>query len=277
MMCNRLRYGVIGMLWLCLLDPLTAAADTQSFHCLIEPGIVIDLGAEVQGVINEVLVNRSDSVTQGQTLVVLNSTVERANLDQALDRVQMDSELNARSADLDLARQVLDRQEDLLQQNLTPQQNVDEARSRFRVAVAAVKHARDNAVLAKHELLRTDAIYQQRFLTSPINGVVIRRYVEPGELVTDSPVLTIAQLDILRVEAVLPASELGRFKVGQEATVIPETDPEKAVRAIVKAIDPMLDAASGTYGIELSIDNADGSIYAGQECELRLDSSAFAG
>ena len=277
MMCKRLQHAAIGLLWLSLVDPSIAAGDEQSFDCLIEPRVVINLGAEVQGVINEVLVNRSDPVTRGQTLVVLKSTVERANLDQALDRVQMDSELNARTADLDLARQVLDRQEDLLQQNLTPQQSVDEARSRFRVAAAAVKHARDNAVLAKHELLRTDAIYQQRFLTSPIDGVVIRRHAEPGELVTDSPVLTIAQLDILRVEAVLPASELGRFKVGQEATVIPETDPEKAVRAIVKAIDTMLDAASGTYGIELTLDNADGSIYAGQECELRFDLPALAG
>ncbi len=277
MTCIHLQFGAIGLLWLCLVDPSIAAPGAQSFNCLIEPHVVIDLGAEVQGVINEVLVDRSDPVTRGQTLVVLKSSVERANLDQALDRVQMDSELNARTADLDLARQVLDRQEGLLQQDLTPQQNVDEARSRFRVAVAAVKHARDNAVLAKHELLRTDAIYQQRFITSPIDGVVIRRHGEPGELVTDGPVLTIAQLDILRVEAVLPASELGRFKVGQEATVLPETDREKAVKAIVKAIDPILDAASGTFGIELTLDNADGSIYAGQECELRFDLPALAG
>ena len=239
--------------------------------------VSINLGVEVQGVIDSVLVGRGQAVAKGQTVALMRSTVERANLDQALARVQMDSELNARNADLELARQVLDRRESLLAQQLIPQQEVDEARSRYRVAKAARSHARDNSTISKHELLRAEALYRQRIITSPIDGVVIRQHAKRGELVTDTPVLTLATLDVLRVEAILPADQLHRYAIGGQALVIPETDAENPVSATIMAIDPMLDAASGTFGIELSLKNAALSIVAGQQCQVRFDTAALSG
>ncbi len=200
----------------------------------------------------------------------MRATVERANLEQALDRVSMDSEIAAREADLEFNRQVLERQKSLLAQNLAPQQSVDEARARYRVAEAALRRARENAVLERHELLRSEALFRQRFVVSPIDGVVTRRDAEPGELVIDAPLITVADLDTLRVEVVLPATELNRFALGDRAVVHPETAPRSGVEAIVTAIDPMLDAASGTFGVRLTLDNAAGAVIAGQECRVRF-------
>ena len=253
------------------------AHSSGEFDCLIVPSALVELGVEVQGVIETIHVDHGERVERGQTLATMRAAVERANLEQALDRVTMDSEIEAREADLEFTRQVLERQRSLHAQQLAPQQNVDEAWARHRVAEAALRRARDNAVLDRHELLRHEALFRQRFVVSPIDGVVVRRHAEPGELVIDTPVLSVADLDTLRVDVVLPASELNRFDVGDRAVVRPETAPESDVEAVVTAVDPMLDAASGTFGVRLTLDNGDGTVVAGQECRVRFVAVTAAG
>ena len=81
--------------------------------------------------------------------------------------------------------------------------------------------------------------------------------------------MTIAQLDPLRVEVVLPLSEFGKFAVGDTAVVQPELGGP-SVQATVDVVDSLLDAGSGTFGIRLLLDNSGGNLVAGQKCEITI-------
>jgi len=247
-----------------------SSANDERFDCLIEPIRVFDLGAEVQGVIDRIEVDTGDLISQGQTLVVLKAALQRAKMNQAISRLKMNSEINAREADVKLARQVLSRLEKLHSQELVSEQEIEEAQTRLHLSQAALNNARDNRVMLQHDLLRYETELNQRIIKSPVAGVVQRRHADPGELVTDSPVVTIAQIDLLKVTVVLPAANVGRFNVGARAMVFPELSGEQPTSAMVQSIDPVLDAGSGTFGITLVLNNEGASIVAGQECTVQF-------
>ena len=95
--------------------------------------------------------------------------------------------------------------EKLVGKQMVPQQQRDEAHAQLRVAEMALKQALDNKTLYEHEFARARQIVEQRVIRSPISGVVVEQRAYPGEFVYENPVVTIAQLDPLRIEAILPA------------------------------------------------------------------------
>lgn len=248
------------------------ATETDRYECLIEPMIISSVGSPVQGAIDKLLVDRSDFVTQGQPIAQLVSTIEQANLVQAQARASMQSEIAAREADVQLAKLNLARLQELFKQQLIPAQQRDEALAQRLVAGAALVQALENRQLLQLELLRAQELVAQRTLVSPINGVVVEHNAFPGEFVYDNPVMKIAQLDPLRVEVVLPARLFGTYKPGDMATVYSEIGSAEPLLAKIDIVDRLLDTRSGTFGIRLTLPNADFSIPGGQKCQLQFQS-----
>ena len=256
----------VGLCWL----PLQQASAEEGYGCLIEPMVVASVGSQVQGVVEELLVDRSDLITRGQPLVLLAADIESTNLEQARARADMASEISAREADLRLAEHQMRRMRELHAQNMAPAAERDEAVAQYEVARATLSQARDNRTLQQLELQRAQQTLAQRTLRSPIDGVVVEQQVAAGEFVYDNPVMTIAQLDPLRVEVVLPASRFGEFEPGDVATVEPEMKPAEPLQAIVDVVDRQLDPRSGTFGIRLLLANPDLLITSGQQCKLQF-------
>lgn len=250
--------------------PASALPDTH--ECLIEPMVVLELGSETQGLIDVLEVDRGERISAGDVVARLKSTVERRRVDQARKRAGMRGEITARQADLELASIVLKRSRGLHAKSLISSQELDEARAQHRVAQAALEQAEDNAGQLEMELLRAEALLEQRIIRSPVDGVVVEHSSFAGEFVQDNPIMTIAQLDPLRVEVVLPLSDFGRYQPGDTARVRPELGGDE-VTAVVDVVDPLLDAGSGTFGIRLLLDNADGRLVAGQKCTISIDPS----
>ena len=261
-------------LWLAVLllsfGILAHADPPEQFDCLVEPMVVAQVGSPVQGVIETLLVDRSDFVQAGEPIANLESGVERASLNQARMRSQMKSEIQAREADLQLARTNMKRMDDLHARKMVPAQERDEARAEMQVAQAALKQARENYKLVQHELDRAEELLAQRTIRSPVNGVVVEQRAFPGEFVYENPVMTIAQLDPLRVEVILPARYFGQFSADDVALVYPEIGEQRPLIAEVDVIDRMLDNRSGTFGIRLALPNPDLAIPGGQKCRLEF-------
>lgn len=250
-----------------------ASASLNTHECLMEPMVVLELGSETQGLIDVLEVDRGERVSAGDVVARLKSTVERRRVEQARKRARMRGEITAREADLELASIVLKRSRGLHGKSLISSQELDEARAQYRVAQAALEQAEDNAEQLEMELLRAEALLEQRIIRSPVDGVVVEHSSFAGEFVQDNPIMTIAQLDPLRVEVVLPLSEFGRYRQGDTARVQPELGGPEVV-AVVDVVDPLLDASSGTFGIRLLLDNADGRLIAGQKCTVSIDPSS---
>ena len=256
---------------LAALLPLTPSLAEESYDCLIEPMVVIQLGSPVQGIVSELEVDRSDSVSAGQPVASLKSTVERASVDQAEARARMAGEIAARRADLDLARHHSQRMKTLHARKMVSSHQRDEVTAQLHVAEAALKQAEDNYLLMQHDLTRSKAMLEQRTIRSPIDGVVVERHTFPGEFVYDNPIMTIAQLDPLRIEVVLPAEQFGQYRPGDKAVVYPELTPDEPVEVTVDVVDRLLDTFSGTFGVRLVLNNPNLTIAGGQKCRLVIN------
>ncbi len=266
------RASVIASLLLVFAFHSTARASEtmaeDAMDCLIEPWVVSDVGSPVQGVISKLLVDRGERVTRGQPLAQLESSVESAEVSLAQISAETESELAVREADLTLAKLELDRLEDLYRQKIISAQQRDEATARFRIARATLKQAQENRKIQQLELRRSERLYARRILTSPVDGVVVAQLAFAGEFVYDNPVMTVAALDPLRVEVMLPARLFGTIAVGDQAQLYPELGGDSALVASVDVVDAMLDSRSGTFGVRLKVPNSDYRIPAGQRCRI---------
>ncbi len=275
---TSLLHSCILTAFVFVLSPLSAGANTTpsensldpGHDCLIEPFLITDVGSPTQGIVSRLLLDRGALVKRGQAIVELEASMERAAAKQAAARTEMLGEVLTRHADLELAKQDSKRFSDLHARGLAPEQQRDEAVAREKVANAALTQALDNQTLAMLELNRTQIALEQRTIKSPVDGVVINPLVFPGELVYDNPIMTVAQLDPLRVEVVLPARLFGTIKAGNAGHITPEIENDLPLAAIVDVVDPLLDSRSGSFGVRLLLPNADMSVPAGQKCRVRF-------
>jgi len=250
---------------------LPRQAPDDAFDCLIEPTSLIELGSSTQGVVARLLVERGESVTRGQALVELESGVEAALLEQAEARAEMQSEVDAREAEFAFAKLEFSRFDEMHTRALVPEQRRDEVSAQRRIAAAALVQAIENRRLLQLDVKRMRRELERRTLRSPVDGIVVEHLVSIGESVRDDAVTRIAQLDPLKVEAVLPGRLFGTLEQGRGARVYPEFDNGAPLVTTVDVVDPMLDARSGTFGVGLTLANPDLAIAGGQRCRIVFD------
>lgn len=254
-----------------------ALAAGAPFDCLIEPSQVVEVRTPVEGLIDKVHVQRGDTVRRGQPLVELVSSVERSTAESARYRAQMEGQIAAARNRVDYATKKLARANDLAQQNYTSAQVRDEADAERRVAEAELQAATENRELARIEHRRALDALALRSVSSPFNGVVLDRMLNPGDIADAGsgrkPVLRIAQIDPLRVDIVLPAALIGRVKLGQKATVVP-MGLAGSYSASVKMIDKVIDAASGTFVARLELPNPALNLPGGMRCQAEIEGLA---
>ena len=121
---------------------------------------------------------------------------------------------------------------------------------------------------------RAETALDRRRICSPIDVVVVARLRNPGEYIEDQPLLRIVKLDPLHVEAILPMRLFGKIRPGMLASVTPEHDEIANLTATVELVDPMGDAASGTFGVRLKLPNPDRTIPAGLKCSVEIKSAS---
>ncbi|MGB5717330.1 MAG: efflux RND transporter periplasmic adaptor subunit, partial [Gammaproteobacteria bacterium] len=80
----------------------------------------------------------------------------------------------------------------------------------------------------------------------------------------------LAQINPLRVEVVLPVSQFGKIQKGQGALVYPEAGIGGEYESTVSIVDQVLDAASGTFRVRLSLPNPDYALTSGLRCSIEF-------
>ena len=247
--------------------------DGTEYDCLIEARQALDIRSPVEGVIDKVLVQRGVSVRKGQTLALLSSGPERAALDLARSRATNEGEIKAAQARVDITKKKWERAEELVKKNFVSENARDEAEADYRLAVEQLRVAQENRRLAELEVRRSEEVVAQREIRSPVPGIVVDVLVRPGELTSSNqkdPIVKLMQVDPLNVELILPTKHFGKIKAGQRAWVMPEAPVGGKYSARVEVVDPVFDAASGTFGVRLTLPNPDRKIPAGLKCRARF-------
>ena len=263
---NRRWCLIVGLLVSSVLS-----ADTLSpFDCLIKPEMYIELSSSVDGVLESVLVNKIDTVVKGQDLAKLESSVEAATVELARQKAEMEADIRSKSIHLAFTRRKQGRMKKLYQKKVVSYGEKDEADTEMALAKMALNKAKSDQKIAQLELRRALAQLEKRTVRSPISGVVLEQIVMPGELVNDRTILRLAQIDPLRVEVIAPTELFGVIKTGMHAEIIPEVPANTVYQATVSVVDTIIDAASGSFLICLSLPNPDRQVVSGLKCKVRF-------
>ncbi len=255
---------------LCQGIPWAWSADAPELDCLIEPYIIVQVGAPVQGIVEKMPVDRGDLVKEGQVLAELESSMERDAVVVARVRAEMEAAIKSNQVRIDFGERRLKRTEDIFKEGGIAEKDVDEAATSKILAELGLLEAKENRRLAEEEMKRATDALALRAVRSPITGVVMQRFLSPGELVKEAPILKLAQIDPLYVEVIAPVAMLGKIRVGMQADVMPEAPVGGVQVARVKVVDPVVDAASGTFGVRLELPNPGYRLPAGLKCKIRF-------
>ncbi len=255
-----------------LLCSLPAASNDRppGFDCVIKPSQTVDLGSPVPGQLDTVFVDRSDAVTAGQVVASLDARLERANLAIARFKAVSDTELSLRKAAFAIDHRAEKRLSSLAASNVASAHDLDRAVRDARLSNWRMKIAQDDLHLQVLEQMRAETALDRRRIRSPIDGVVVARLRNPGEYIEDQPLLRIVKLDPLHVEAILPMRLFGKIRPGMQASITPEYEEISNLKATVALVDPMGDAASGTFGVRLTLPNRERTIPAGLKCRVEI-------
>lgn len=240
---------------------------------MIEARQAIEVRSPVEAVIEQVHVKRGDTVRKGQLLVTLASGPERAMLELAQSRAQMQGELKSAEARLDIARKKAERSAELFKQNFISANARDESQAELQLATEELRRVREVQKLNELEARRATEVLSMRSIRSPLAGVVVEVMLKPGEfgaITFKDPIMKLAEIDPLHVEVVLPVSQYGQVKAGQKASVMPEAPVGGSYETTVALVDKVIDAASGTFGVRLELRNRKFQIPAGVRCRVQF-------
>ena len=282
---SRLRRAVAFGCWIvavlaAALLPAAAAGSNDTVAdvttCLVKPKHVIQLGSPVFGVLGAVFVDRADVVKQGQLLAKLDTRVEEAQV--ALDRYRASNtaQIDAARTDLQWNQRELARRQKIAGNMFSKANDIDEYVTKVDQDLIAIRKAESDLQTARLETARSEAQLKMKMLNSPVNGVITEIKLSPGEFIYEqTPIMTIAEVDPLHVDLVLPAERYKAVKVGMVGELRLNPPVDTTVSARVDAVDPVIDAASDTFRVRLVLPNPDYSIPAGIRCSVRLpDASA---
>ncbi len=252
----------------------TSASPIPSLDCVINPSEIVELSAPVSGIIESLNVRRSDRVEKAQLLVQLDNQIEHEELKIATHLAQSDTGIELRKAALELAQKTRMRSEELRQKALITDQEQDQLDTDIRLSQLNLQMEKNNKTLATLEQNIAKKRLAQKTINSPFDGVVTTVFKSVGERVDEEPILRLAKLDPLHVEVIVPANLHSAIEIGMGAVVRPAHDKNQTIQARVDRIDKLMDPASGTFGVQLSIPNPDLMHTAGVLCELRFETAS---
>jgi HlyD family secretion protein len=230
-----------------------------------QPVTQVNISSELSGTVRKVLVDYNSPVKAGQPLAQLDidkltASVEnvRAKLEAAKARV-MDT-----AASIEEKRGQYERRRLLVAKQAASAEDLDMAKGAYERAIAQHANALADVKVAAADLRINEINLTKACICSPIDGVVLTRNVDPGQIVASSlqaPVLFVIAEDLRRMELRVDVDEadVGKIKPGQNATFSVDAYPERKFPAVIKDIRYGSEVVQGvvTYKAILSIDNSE--------------------
>jgi HlyD family secretion protein len=215
--------------------------------------------ARLPGTLSHVAVDIGDRVRTGAVVATLDRREIDAQVDAAAAAVNV-GRAGVEAAEAALANAVLEheRAQNLFEKGAVPRQRLDAAETARRASNA--QHNLANATLAQAEaaLRRAREIQRDATLTSPIDGVVVERNYDAGSLVSpgdNKPVVVVADLRVMKLQAGVSELEAGRLRVGMPARIMVQARPGDIVNGTVAAIAPEVAARNRHFAIEVRTAN----------------------
>jgi membrane fusion protein (multidrug efflux system) len=203
------------------------------------------LSAEVTGTVREIGFENGSLVKKGQIIVRLDTSAEQAQLASA-------------QADAALAKQTLDRAENLRQQEVNTQAELENAQAKDKQARATI--------------VNLQAIINKKVIRAPFDGRAGIRAVELGQVVSPgTPIVSLQTVSPIYAEFQLPQQALADVKVGQKVALKVDVFPESGWEGTVTTINPEVDPGTRNVRMRATVENPDGRLNPGMFASVEVE------
>jgi len=230
----------------------------------LNPTSTVEIGSQVSGTIKNIFVDFNSAVKKGDPLAEIDPTPFNSQLKQA------QADLKKAVADAEIAKTLQRANEELYKKRLISKEEYDESTGKYSSAIATLDQATAALEIAKANLDNTT-------IHSPIDGIVISRKVNIGQIVTSgqsySLLFLIAEdLSRMKLDAHVSEADIGKVKNEQEAEFTVDAYPNQTFKGTVWQIknEPITTNNVITYDVGVFIDNKDLKLKPGMTAEVKI-------
>jgi len=224
----------------------------------------VQVGTQVSGLIDELLVDFNDRVEKGQVIARLDTTLLESNLRDT------EASLERSVAELRQAERDLERITELYRQGISAVADFNKAQYTYDVARASVKGAEASLERAKRNLAYAT-------ITAPVSGIVVERTVDVGQTVAASMstprLFTIANdLSEMQILAPVDESDIGQIKEDQTVRFTVKTYPERTFTGTVRQVrlQSTIEQNIVNYTVVIAVKNPDGKLLPGMTATVEF-------
>ncbi len=251
-----------------LVSAFISTARADALDCITVPKRVVDVAFGASGVVAAVAAERGSRVRAGQELARLDTSVEDAAIAIATARLSESAALESARSQLAILERQQERTKGLIARQAATSVRAEEIELARATAMRALREQEELKKVQELDLNRLRAMRQLRVITSPIDGVVVDRFIQPAEYIDNRRAVMIAELDPIAVDVIAPAAIFGMIRVGQTASITLGMPRDAVITGNIEIIDAFVDGASGTFRVRLSAPNPDARVIAGFPCRL---------
>jgi HlyD family secretion protein len=263
----------------------------------IQPVRSVNVGAPAAGEVVELNANEGDVVKKNQFLMQIdprNLQIQADSQTASLDAARSQLEETRRSiesgkASLAQAKIQFQRQEGLMKNGLTSKQDYDNAQSALEVAQAQVNQGEQSLKTQETRIRQQESLLQnaqydlsKMRVVSPIDGVVTKRDVDVGEMVSGNQfqtmaLVTVADMSVIRAEIEVDETDIPSVKIGQPAKITVDALPNQTFPGKVTEVgnSPIAAAAGSTtratnFLVKVTIDGQVPNVRPGFTCTATI-------
>jgi RND family efflux transporter MFP subunit len=232
----------------------------------------VDVAPRTNGRLLTVSVQMGDPVRRGQVIGKIEDReiVEQVSQAEASQQVSK-ATIRQREADLNVAKLNFERSKNLFERQLLAKQALDDAESRFLAADAQIDLSKAQLAQAEARLQELRINLQNTVVTSPVDGYVGKRNVDPGAMVSqNTPIASVVDISKLKMVVNVVEKDIRLVTVGDSGDVDVDAYPGEKFQGRVARVAPVLDPATRTATMEIEIANNDKRLKPGMYARVSL-------
>ena len=263
-----------------LSEPIQKRTITQIVEATgtIEPINTVSIGSQVSGRIDEIFVDFNTHVEKGQQLAQIDTSLFKAQLQQAQANINNAKATLARNeAQLEYDTKTYNRYQNLYDRNLVSKNDLDSAKSAYKSDLAQVASAKAQIMQAQANYATASANMGYTKIVSPVKGIVISKEVEVGQTVAASfqtPTLFMVAEDLtkMRIETSVSEADIGKVKEGQDVEYTLDGYPDNVFKGIVTQVrlSPTTESNVVTYTVVIEVENEESKLLPGMTANVSI-------
>ncbi len=234
---------------------------------LVKPIDRIELKSKASGAVIELPIEVGDQVEKGALIAKLDQVDERTALAQAR------ADLDIARAELDLAEKNFERRQQLFSGDIISKEAQDQTELDLAVA-------RSKLVQATTALDRAEEQMEDTVITSPVDGIILQKYVERGQIIASgvsnvgggTPIADVADMRNVHIEAGIDEIDISKIVVGQKAAIRAEAYPDKVYTGEVVRIAPEARVEQNVtlFDVVVRVENIDANLKSGMNATVEV-------